>query len=67
MTAVENVWEQLKDTAHEYAVRGHLPTPYEAEMVVTELARRAHLSPFPPRDVIEMYARELIEMIALKG
>lgn len=63
MTSIEQVWEQLKGIAREYAERGSTPSLREAESVVGRLVRDLRVSPYPPPDVMEMYAHELIAMV----
>jgi hypothetical protein len=58
------VWEQLKAEARRYASDGkQLPSSDEARVLVSGLFREAHVSPTPPQEVVDMYAREFIAMI----
>ena len=62
MTSVEIVWGHLKEAARDYASRDSQPSFEQAYALVKRLIREARVSPEPPPYVVEMYARELMEM-----
>jgi hypothetical protein len=59
---IERVWDRMKVCATECACRGERLTQQRAESLVTHFMRDAHVMPWPPRDVIEFFARELVRM-----
>lgn len=63
LTAIESVWEQIKQAAHEYANSGVRLDVRDAEATVVRFLRQANVSPWPSADVIEFYANELMAHI----
>lgn len=63
MTPIETVWSQLKARAAEYASHGEKPQREHLEATVVALLNQAHVSPWPPQDIISFYANELRRMI----
>jgi hypothetical protein len=60
LTAIESVWEQIKQAAHQYASSGAPLDMREAEATVVKFLRQANVTPWPSADVIEFYANELM-------
>ena len=63
MTAIETVWERLKMSARDYATQGVRPSSRHAEAMVSQFIRQADVDPIPPPEIVELYAREMLQMI----
>jgi hypothetical protein len=60
MATPEDLWIRLKSTAQ--ALPASRLDREHAESLVRRIAYQLHMSPAPPREAIEFYARELQQM-----
>jgi hypothetical protein len=63
ITPIEAVWNQMKASAADYAMRGEHLTRDQAEATVARMLHEARVSPWPPQSVVEFYACELVDML----
>lgn len=63
MSSIELVWERIKFTARERALKNEALNIRQARELVCEYARAARVDPWPPSDVIDFFAAEMIGMV----
>jgi hypothetical protein len=63
VTPIEAVWNQIKASAAEHSARGEHLSREQAKVTVSQMLREARVAPWPPPDIIDFYASELVEMV----
>ena len=63
MSDIQVVWDQMKKFAVDHARRGERFNQRKAEATVVTFMREARVTPWPPPEVIQFFARELVGMI----
>lgn len=63
MSAIERVWARVKVMSQKHATRGARPSERHARAIICQLMREERVAPFPPDDVIDFYAREMLGLI----
>lgn len=63
MTDIDSVWARLKACAADYAARGEDLRRLRAEAIVIRFMQEARIAPWPPPQVVEFFANELLSMV----